>query len=191
VIQREHLRWDLIGPFCVLLLPMGFVGLAIVQSLPAAALRTLIGVFVLLATWFPKLLLFGAHPERMKQGRRFLTLGAVAGTLNVTLGATGPLIAPFFLELGLTRFALIGTKAACQTLGHLAKLIVFGVAGFAFIDYWEVLVLLAAMVVLGTYLGSKLLEHVTEKVFVWLYRTVLTLIALRLSVYGGIEWLGL
>jgi uncharacterized membrane protein YfcA len=190
VIQRDHLRWDIISRFCILLLPMGFVGLWIAQSLPAAALRTLIGVFVLAATWLPQLLLFGAHPERLRPERRFLLLGGVAGLLNVTIGATGPLIAPFFLDMKLTRFALIGTKAACQTLGHLAKLIVFGVAGFVFADYWQLLLLLSAMAVLGTAIGSRLLHHVSEKAFVWLYRGVLTLIALRLAIDGGIDWLG-
>ena len=41
VIQRGHLRWDIIGRFCVFLLPMGFVGLAIAQALPAAPFRTI------------------------------------------------------------------------------------------------------------------------------------------------------
>ena len=190
VIQRKHLRWDIISRFCILLLPMGFVGLLIAQSLPAAALRTLIGLFVLVATWLPQFLLFGAHPERLRPERRFLFLGGVAGVLNVTIGATGPLIAPFFLDMGLTRFTLIGTKAACQTLGHLAKLIVFGVAGFAFAEYWELLLLLSAMVVIGTAIGSRLLHRVSERSFVVLYRSVLTLIALRLVVAGAIDWLG-
>ena len=42
------------------------------------------------------------------------------------------------------------------------------------------LALLATMVVAGTWTGSRLLERVDERTFTWLYKGVLTLIALRL-----------
>ena len=180
VIQRRHLRWDIIWRYGVLLLPMGFAGLWLARALPPDSTRTLIGVFVLMATWAPGLLLLGTHPETANPHRRFFALGGVVGGLSITVGATGPLIAPFFLNLGLSRFALIGTKAACQTLGHLAKLVVFGVAGFAFGKWILLLGLLSACVVAGTWLGSRLLEKVNEVWFVRAYKTVLTLIAARL-----------
>jgi len=189
VVQREFVQWRLIARFCVFLLPMGFVGLAIAKSLPSDALRTIIGAFVLFATWLPKLLLLGAHPEKIRPERRFLVLGAVSGLLNVTIGATGPLMAPFYLDLGMSRFAVIGTKAASQTFGHLAKIVVFGAAGFAFSDHWELLLLLSVMAVIGTAIGSRMLHHVSERNFVILYKAVLTLIALRLVIWGGMDWL--
>ena len=180
IIQRKHLRWDIIGRYAILLLPAGFAGLAIAQRLPEDAMKALIGSFVLLATWAPGLLLLGTHPEEPNPHRRFLVLGGVAGVLNVTLGAIGPLLAPFYLNLGLTRFQLIGTKAASQMLGHLAKIFIFGVTGFAFGSWLVVLAVLAACVVAGTWLGSQVLERVNETWFVRIYKTVLTLIAIRL-----------
>jgi uncharacterized membrane protein YfcA len=180
VVQRRHLRWDIIWRYGVLLLPTGFAGLWLARALPPDATRTLIGVFVLVATWAPGALLLGTHPEGTNPHRRFFALGGVVGLLNITVGATGPLIAPFFLNLGLSRFALIGTKAACQTVGHLAKLVVFGVAGFAFGDWLGLLALLSVCVVAGTWLGSRLLDHVNEVWFLRTYRTVLTLVAARL-----------
>lgn len=180
-IQRAHLRWDVIWRYSVLLLPMGFVGLSFARSLTPDAMKILIGVFVLAATWAPGILLLGAHPEETNPRRRFFLLGGVVGVVNIAVGATGPLIAPFFLNLGLTRFALIGTKAACQALGHLAKIVVFGVAGFAFPDWLLLLLLLSACVVAGTWLGSRLLHRVSEVWFVRIYKGVLTAIALRLA----------
>ncbi len=180
VIQRSHVRWDILLRFGALLLPMGWIGLQIAQELPPSALRAAIGAFVLLATWAPGLLLLGTHPERTSPTRRFVGLGAVSGALNVTLGATGPLIAPFFLNLGLSRQALVGTKAACQAVGHLAKIALFGFAGFVFGPYGLLLLGAIACVVVGTWIGSRILDQVSERAFVWLYKAVLTLIALRL-----------
>jgi uncharacterized membrane protein YfcA len=177
VIQRRHLRWGIVARYALLLLPMGFVGLPIAQALPPAATKVVIGLFVLVATWSPGALLLGTHPEAANPNRRFFVLGGVVGALNVTIGATGPLIAPFFLNLGLDRFQLVGTKAACQTLGHLAKLVVFGIAGFAFGAFVPLLLLLAGLVVVGTWIGSRLLEHVDDRFFTLLYKSVLTAIA--------------
>jgi uncharacterized membrane protein YfcA len=182
VIQRAHLRWDLIWRQSLLLIPMGFVGIEISQALAPPITRALIGAFVLLATWAPGALLLGSHPEEIDPNRRFILLGGTVGLLNTTIGATGPLIAPFFLNLGLTRFALIGTKAACQAFAHIAKIIVFGVVGFAFSEYLTLLIALSASVVLGTMVGSRILNHVNELWFVRLYKGVLTLVALHLVV---------
>lgn len=184
-IQRRAVRWNIVWRYALPLLPFGFVGLALARSLPPEVTRLLIGVFVLAATWAPGLLLLGRHPEEVAPDRRFWILGSVVGVLNMTIGATGPLIAPFFLNLGLSRFELIGTKAACQSLGHLAKLVVFGVFGFAFVEYLGLLALLCACVVAGTWLGSRLLGHVSERGFIWLYKGVLTAIAIRLVALEG------
>ena len=179
-IQREHTRFEIVWRYALLLLPMGILGIQVAQALPEAAVRAAIGVFVLLATWAPGALLLGTHPEHANPRRRFFLLGGATGFLSVTIGATGPLIAPFFLNLGLTRQALVGTKAACQTMGHLAKIIVYGGVGFAFRDHIPLLVGGTVAVVAGTWIGSRILGQVSERLFVLLYKSVLTIIAIRL-----------
>ena len=189
-VQRKHVDWTILWRYSVMLVPMGFVGIEIAQALPPNVTRALIGVFVLVATWKPGWLLIGTHPERADVHRRFFLLGAVVGLINMTIGAAGPLIAPFFLGIGLARQAVIGTKAACQAAGHLVKIAIFGIAGFVFADYAALLALLCASVIAGTWIGSQLLESVNEIWFKRLYRGVLTVVALRLVVWEGMAWLG-
>jgi uncharacterized membrane protein YfcA len=188
--QRRHVDWGILVRYAALLVPMGFVGLAVARALPPSGTRLLIGLFVLAATWRPGWVLLGTHPEQTGTTVRFVGLGAVVGVLNMTIGAVGPLIAPFFLNLGLARQALIGTKAACQTLGHLVKISIFGIAGFAYLDYAIPLLLLSLSVVIGTWLGSRLLDRVSERGFTRLYKTVLTLIALRLVLGEALHLVG-
>jgi uncharacterized membrane protein YfcA len=189
-IQRRHVHWSIIGSYAVLLLPASIVGLHIATALSPPVARLIIGVFVLAATWLPGLLLLGTHPERAEPRRRFLLLGGVVGTVNMTVGATGPLIAPFFLNLGLSRQSLVGTKSASQALGHAVKIAVFGFAGFAYPEYALVLALLCVLVVAGTWIGSHLLDHVSELWFTRLFKTALTLVALRLVIGEGLALLG-
>jgi uncharacterized membrane protein YfcA len=177
--QREHARFDWIGWYTLPLVPAGLVGLQVAQALPEAALEGAIGAVVLLATWLPKRSRAGEAGARRPR-LRFAVLGGCAGFLNMVVGAAGVLLDPFFLGLGLTRQALVGTKAACQAIGHLVKVGLFGAAGFAFAEYAPLLVLGAACAAAGTWVGSRLLDKLSEESFLWLYRTVLTGLALRL-----------
>lgn len=189
VIQRRHVDWSVLGRFALPLLPFGALGLWVAQSLSAELVRPAIGVFVILATWAPRALFLGVRPEALPRNPRFLLLGALVGFFSPTIGATGPLQGPFFQHAGFGRHALVGTFAACQTLAHLAKIGLFAAVGFAFAAYWLPIVWLGAGVVIGTWLGSRVLDRVNERVFVWLYRGVLTAVALRLIVGGGLALL--
>ncbi len=187
-VQRRHVRWGILLRYGLLLAPAGWLGLGVVRELPPAALRAAIGTLVLAATWAPGRLRLGAASGPASGGRHFVWLGGVAGFLNVTIGAIGPLVAPFFLGLGLSRQAVVGTQAACQALGHAVKIALFGATGFAFGAHLPLLVLGSLAVAAGTAVGSRLLERLSERHFTVLYKSVLTLLALRLIadvVWGG------
>lgn len=184
--QRRHVDWRIFALYALPLLPLGWMSLWLAQEIPPAAARAMIGAFVLVATWRPGWLLLGSRPQEANPKVRFLALGTVVGIVNVTFGATGPLIAPFFLNVGLTRFAIIGTKAICQLAGHVVKIVVFGLAGFAFPQWGAVLFLLCGCVVAGTALGTRMLSNVSESLFLKLYRGVLTVIAAFLVVRYGL-----
>ena len=186
LIQREHARYDLLWWYGLPLLPMGALGLLAAKRIPEAALEAAIGCFVLVATWRPGWLSLGA---RMSGGlrARFLALGVVSGFLNVTIGATGPLAAPFFLNLGLPRQAVIGSQAGVQALGHVVKILLYAGFGFAFANHWPLVVCAGASALAGTFVGSRLLERVSEKWFKRLYKGVLTLLALQLVVSAALD----
>ena len=189
VAQRHHVEWGILWRYALPLLPLAWLSLQVAQEIPPPAARVLIGGFVLVATWRPAWILLGTRPGETNPKLRFLGLGAVVGVLNVTVGATGPLIAPFFLNLGLTRFAIIGTKAACQLAGHAVKIGVFGLAGFAFPAWAGLLGILSLCVIVGTAVGTRILATVSEKFFLRLYQAVLTGIAGYLILRYG--WLAL
>ncbi len=185
IVQRRHVEWRFTWRFALLLLPMGYLGVQLAFALPPIASRVLIGLFVLAATWRPAWLMLGTHPDEIRPERRFVLLGGVVGFLGLLIGATGPLAAPFFLNLGLSRQGVVGTKAATQTLGHISKTLIFGFAGFAFGAYVPLLVSMWLAVIVGTLVGSRMLERVDERSFDLLYRGALTLVALRLVLWDG------
>lgn len=179
-IQRRHVRWDITWRYGAFLIPGAWFGLQIALGVPRTLMRALIGVFVMLATWLP--IHKSASASAATKTRRFLVLGGVAGMLNMLVGAVGPLIAPFFLSLGLARQEIVGTKAMCQSIGHLVKLLLFGMAGFAFLAYLHLYAMMVPMVLLGTWVGSRILDRVSEQLFVWIYKIALSGIAVFLMI---------
>ncbi|MEN8159622.1 MAG: sulfite exporter TauE/SafE family protein, partial [Myxococcota bacterium] len=172
VVQRRHARFDWLLWYALPLIPAGLIGLSVAKALPEAALEVGIGAVVLAATWLPKR---GGEARAPRPRLRLFSLGIGAGFLSMVIGAVGVLVDPFFLGLGLKRQSLIGTKAACQTLGHMTKVGIFGAAGFAFAPHLPLLAVGSVCAVAGTWAGSRLLDRMSEEAFLWLYRTVLTL----------------
>jgi uncharacterized membrane protein YfcA len=181
--QRRHVRWDAVWRFAWPLLPAGAAGLALLRAIPPDGGRLAIGAFVLLATWAPGLLRLAPHEGG--DARRALPLGgALVGFLSTSIGATGPLLAPFVLALDLGPQATIGTLAACQIFQHGSKLVLFGATGFEFARFALPLAGLCAAAVLGSALGTRLLDHLPERAFRAGVRLVLTALALQLVWQG-------
>jgi uncharacterized membrane protein YfcA len=187
LVQRKHVRWPLVWRYAVLLLPAGYVALLFARGIQPDHLKAAIGVFVLIATWKRGWLTFGVRPGAEHASRTFFLLGGAAGALNVVVGAVGPMIAPFFLGIGLERRAIIGTKAICQMIGHIIKIILFGAAGFLFAGYLGFYAMAIPAVFAGTWVGSRLLDKVDEKQFTILFKTALTCIALFLILRSALN----
>jgi len=175
VLFRRKIRWPAWRTFALCALPFPVLGMMIVGALDPDLMKGLIGALVLFATWRPKSWRIG-----LGEGQAFAAVGALAGTLGVVVGATGPLIAPFFLRKGWRKEEIIATKAACQVFIHLQKIVAFGIAGFAFAQELVYVLPLVLAVVLGTWCGKKVLTYLSEENFRMAYRLVLTALAVRL-----------
>ena len=138
--------------------------------------KPLIGIFIL---WF----LFGKRHKIKTKHPHFFGVGALSGLGTVFIGATGPLIAPFFLKGKLTKENIIANKAACQAISHLGKIPLF-ILFFEFNYFSElgILVPLTIAVFVGTNAGKQVLQFIPEKVFRLLFRGALTIIAIKLIV---------
>jgi uncharacterized membrane protein YfcA len=185
-VFRQHIKKDIIRQY----LPGAILGLSLsaliifilitlfqvdsAKEIKIDFLKPLIGIFIL---WF----LFGRRPQPKDDHPNFFGVGLVSGLTTVFIGATGPLIAPFFLKGKLTKETIIANKAICQAMSHAGKIPLF-IFFFQF-DYLaevEVLFPLIIAVFIGTNLGKQILAFIPEKVFQLLFRGSLTVIAIKL-----------
>jgi len=185
---RRHIRWRAVVRFAWPLLPAGVAGIWVARAIPAAAGQIAIGVFVLLASWVPSAL---ALEPRPRSAERVLPLGgALVGFFSIIVGATGPLLGPFILGLGLGSEGTIATLAACQIFQHASKVALFGITGFSLARYLLPTLALCVAAVLGSALGTRLLDRVPERTFRRAVRLVLSVLALELVVEGTLRLLG-
>ncbi|MHB0776494.1 sulfite exporter TauE/SafE family protein [Halomonas sp. WWR20] len=142
--------------------------------LPAAVLELTIAVFVLLMCWGPPL------PARSVGRGGTAIVGLATTFISSFVGASGPLVAAFIKQAHAERMRHVATFSTAMTLQHLTKAFVFGAAGFAFHDWLGLVVLMVVAGVMGTWLGLHFLARLSDQRFDWLFKTILTLLALRL-----------
>lgn len=178
-----------VGRFALGTLPgmaLGYLLLMKVGKMPEAQpyLRMLIGAYILIATFLPKPKKADSHAMVWYD---FPLLGFLAGGAALLVGATGPLIAPLFARRDFVKERLVATKAMCQMITHLEKLIVFGLIGIDYRKFGLLLAGMAAAVVAGTFLGRRLIKHVSPELFVKLFKVALTLAGLKVLLWDGVR----
>lgn len=150
------------------------LGALVLVRLPESTWQLTIAGFILWLCWGPPV------PKAALGRPGIFTASALTSFITLFVGATGPLVAAFIKQLHSDRFRTIATFSGAMTLQHLPKLLVFGLAGFAFTQWmvWILAMILCGLV--GTRIGLHLVNRMSNRVFQRVFTVVLTLLALRL-----------
>ncbi|MGW4528799.1 sulfite exporter TauE/SafE family protein [Amycolatopsis sp. NPDC004378] len=163
-LNRRQLRWPLIGWFALGAIPCAVAGGLLLTHAPLTPLKRLLGLFLIgVVVW----------RRRQRQPRppaepSFALVGAASGLGSALLGPVGPLTAPFFLALGLTRGAYIGTEAASALTMHFTKIATYGAGDLLTRQVLLFGLALTPATLLGAWAGKKILGRISERVFVLL-----------------------
>ena len=158
----------------IISLAIKFYNVSSASEIKVDFLKPMIGFFII---WY----LFLKGPKKKKEAKSFIKVGSISGLASIFIGATGPLIAPFFLDSNLNKENIIANKAACQMITHLTKIPLF--LFFFNVNYfneYKLLVPLIIAVFIGTNFGKKILSFIPEKIFIKIFKSALFLIALKL-----------
>ena len=168
-VQRSMLGWFTAGTLA------GIAAASLVLvSLPSATLQIILGVFILWTVWGPKL------TARAISDRAFLLVGAGASFCTMFVGATGPMVAAFWDVRRMGKLGVVATQSACMVVQHAAKVLAFGLLGFAFSQWLAMIVAMLVAGQLGTQAGAHILSRLPERVFEIAFKLILTGLALRL-----------
>tara|TARA_Y100000588_G_scaffold219946_1_gene233836 strand:- start:36 stop:761 length:726 start_codon:yes stop_codon:yes gene_type:complete len=170
----RHVEWRIFWPFVGGAVLGAGLGSRFVLALPTDYFPVLLGSFILLVVWMPKVEVNWRLPGK------FIALGAVQTFLSLFIGVGGPLTSSFLWREGLGRERIVLTHAAAMSGLHCFKVLAFGLLGFVFQPYLTLIVAMIVSVSLGSFVGTRLRRRVPETAFRAIYRTVVTVLALRL-----------
>ncbi|MPZ57463.1 MAG: TSUP family transporter [Rhizobiales bacterium] len=188
-VTRTMIMWRYVMRTTVLPFVIGAaigaaVGATVFVSLPTSMLLGILGAFILLVTWMPRLGRIGAERGR------FLFLGFGTTFLGIFVSATGTLLAPFVASAAPDRRNHAATLGALMLTSHLAKLAAFGFIGVAIGSFLPLMAAMIAAGAVGNWLGEVALMRTSEQRFRLIFQLVLTALALRLlwSAAAGAGW---
>ncbi len=174
LIMRKHMVRETILPFTIGAVTGAIAGAKIFVLLPMGWLQLILGFFILLVTWMPKLgRISGVN-------KRFVGVGFAATFFGVFVSVTGTLIAPFIAAASPTRHNHAATMGILMSITHTLKLLAFTFVGLTIGAYLPLMVGMIATGAVGNWLGERALLKMPEERFRLIFQICLTVLGLRL-----------
>jgi uncharacterized membrane protein YfcA len=179
--NRRELDWRVVGRFAAGGVPAALAGGFLFASAPLAFLIRLLGVFLIAVVIY-------RHSGKVSARRlplgAFPIIGAVFSFLSALLGSVGPIMIPFFLAYGLMKGALIGTEALATVVMHVTKLVAYGSTAVLTTAGLELGLAIGAIMILGSFVGKKLLDRLSERFFLVLVEATLLVAGVLFLIRG-------
>lgn len=181
----KSVNWRSFAYFVGLVLPGAWLGMRLSTQFNPNLLKVVLGLVILWVAWKPT-----KKTKVVSQKRPFIfvPLGFLSGFLGMIIGVTGPLLAPFFLQAGLLKETFIATKAICQFVVQIVKVVLFAtLLQFDYTHFFGELIFMSGAIVIGTIVAKITLKRIPTNIFVSLLKLILTTIAIRLTWEGIIN----
>jgi uncharacterized membrane protein YfcA len=158
---RQHIKWRLLPTYSIgaAISVALFTGLAFVPD--AGMVLILVGLFPWAARFTKRL-----QGLDITRPGTTVTCGFIVTSAQLLAGASGPLLDVFYLKSHLTRHEIVANKALTQTLGHILKILYYGVivAVTSTLPSWLFLAAVCAAIA-GTSVGTRLLNRWNDASF--------------------------
>jgi uncharacterized membrane protein YfcA len=158
----RYIEWPIFGRY-VIGLAAALACFAMVRVVPhQAVVLIVLGIMPFIAVAIPDRL----APRADRPGGAEVA-GFIGTALQLISGVSGPMLDMFFVRTMMDRRAVVATKASCQVVTHLTKLIYFGSlvgsAGNAL--SWPIIAIAVVAAVMGTSASRAVLERMSDAQF--------------------------
>ncbi|MCR9258654.1 MAG: sulfite exporter TauE/SafE family protein [Pseudomonadaceae bacterium] len=170
---RSHIKWGLLPNYI-----LGALGAVAVFSLIALVPNP--GLVLFLVGIFPWLARYSRSLNGLDVTRPLTTIvcGFVVTAAQLLAGASGPLLDVFYLNSPLNRQEIVANKALTQTIGHLLKILYYGlIVAVATTLPWWLFVCAMTAAVAGTRVGTLVLHRWDDAAFARVSSVVILTIA--------------
>ena len=165
IAYRDSIRWDVVVWALPGALTGACLGALILTRIEAAWLTLAIALFLIgsAISYFIKPQDQG--PTFSVKAWYFLPASFLYAIFSALVGSLGPALAPFYINFGLEKEALIATQTTNRTVIHVVKVIAYAAFGILTPQFLLLGVLVGLAAFPGNWLGHRVLQRLTEEQF--------------------------
>lgn len=189
-LLRPDIRWDILG-FKLLGAFPAIAALSLISFVPNKATLFIVLGLLPFILWLPK----GVFQGDAAKPLHAAFCGAMVMGLNLSAGVAGPALDFFYVKTTLTRKEIVATKAVTMFASHLVKIFYFGLplitaVGLATLPPLWVFAAAVPCIILGTYIGTRILHRLSDINFKSYTKYLVTLVGI-IYLWRGLSLMGL
>ncbi|WP_373056683.1 sulfite exporter TauE/SafE family protein [Zunongwangia sp. H14] len=184
IIFWKHVHWKVCLYYAPAAIAGAWVGAWLFSNVKIEWLQIIVGLFLISTIWQYK---FGKKEQSFRMEMwYFIPLGLGVSILGTIIGALGPVLNPFYLNMGLDKEDLIATKTANSFLMGLSQIGSYTFFGLLHKELWVYGIALGLGATVGNIIGKKFLSSMKSSTF---RKLVVILMAISgfLLIYSQIE----
>jgi uncharacterized membrane protein YfcA len=163
ILFWKHIEWKVVYYYVPSAILGALVGGLVFIQIEASWLQLLLGCF-LISTIFQ--FRFGKKRISFKLSYwHFIPLGLVVSFLSTLFGATGAIMNPFYLNMGMLKEKMIATKTANSFLAGVAQIGTYTFLGALYGKLWIYGIVIGIGALIGNVIGKKLLAKMSDQLF--------------------------
>ncbi|MBC9794656.1 sulfite exporter TauE/SafE family protein [Sinomicrobium weinanense] len=160
----KNIDWNLFKWLLPSTIVGSVLGARLFASLSSDWIQLIIGVFLVFTV-----VQFFQKPKDVKKRHiktwHFVPIGFGISFLSGLIGGVGPLMNSAYMNYGMTKEELIGTRSANAVVLHISKLASYAYFGYMTGDVLKFGIILGITAIVGNYFGKKLLKMISELFF--------------------------
>ncbi|MEO9021207.1 MAG: sulfite exporter TauE/SafE family protein [Ginsengibacter sp.] len=184
ILFWNHIQWRVCIYYAPAAVMGAWIGSWLFSSFRLEWLQIVVGIFLISTVWQYR---FG------KRGKSFtvrlwyfIPLGFLVSILGTIIGALGPVLNPFYLNLGLDKEGLIATKTANSFIMGLTQIGSYTFFGLLHGELWVYGIALGLGATVGNIIGKKFLSKMKSNLF-RKFLIALMVISGILLIYGQLK----
>lgn len=184
IIFWKHIQWKVCLYYAPAAISGAWLGAWLFSNFRVAWLQILVGIFLISTIWQFR---FGKREKSFTMRLwYFIPLGLIVSVSGTIIGALGPVLNPFYLNLGLDKEDLIATKTANSFLMGLSQIGGYTFFGLLHNELWVYGIALGVGATVGNIIGKRFLSKMKSSTF-RIFVIILMVVSGVLLIYGQLK----
>jgi len=183
---HRECQWNILFKIFPLTAVGVIIGYFTVDHIPTDIFEKVLGIIILAMLSLEFYLSKKNNQTSPKTSSSWLTIsviGIMAGIATMIANAAGPIFGIYLLQMGLTKKEFVGTRSWFFLILNIFKIPFSASLGLITVETLKLDLMFVPVILLGAFLGYKVLSLINIKVFKWFIRLAVLIASIRLIMF--------